>query len=145
LGGIWPLEFEGLAMADVNEEIAREWMAAFERDPPMSANFPLLMPNGAKIDSFVGICSSCKNPIAAEMVRGQVVWSLRNVATVAANGYCQGCQRITHHACRFRMVQATYQAEWIGSDGRWYRKTPGPSSKWAHLVNWLYRLLARGR
>lgn len=100
------------------------WVAAFQRDEPMYKSFPLVLPNGAKIKTFTGICSSCKEPVNPELVRGRVMWSLPTVATVEGNSYCEDCQRITHHDCRFRAEGNTYRAEWPGLDGRWYSKTP---------------------
>lgn len=105
-----------------------EWVRAFERDRPMYQSFPIVLPNGATIATFTGVCSGCKQPVDPERVRGRVMWSLPTVATVDGNSYCERCQRITHHDCRFRAEGKTYRAEWPGLDGRWYCKVPpGPS------------------
>jgi len=110
------------------------WLAAFHRDRPMHESFPVILPNRATIHTFTGICSACKQPVDPMMVRGRVMWSLPDVATIDANSYCTPCQRITHHDCRFRSTEKTYRAEWPGLDGRWYSKIPPQPRWWRTLV-----------
>lgn len=110
------------------------WITAFRSEQPLYKSFPILLPNGGRVNKFTGICSGCKEAIDHEMVRGRVMWSLPTVATVEANGYCHSCQKITHLHCRFRAHGQTYKVEWPDLDGRWYAKVATQTPWWRRVV-----------
>ena len=110
---------ENMAMSDAK---VRGWIAAFDTEPPLHTLFPVELLNGKTVPGIHVVCSQCKGHISGDRVHGRVIQSLANVVTVAANGYCEQCDRMTHIDCRFRGTADETVVEWLSSNGCWYAK-----------------------
>lgn len=120
----------------------REWVAAFERDPPLHHSFPIKLPNGSVLHKVVGICSACGKPVDPDHVHGRVIASMANVTTVDAHAYCIPCQQITNLHFRLRPVRSHYEIEWCGTDGIWRRRDGRPPTRFVRLCQLVLRLFA---
>ncbi len=109
------------------------WITAFRNEHPLHNHFPVHFDNGAFVGEFVGVCSACAQAVSPDMVHGRVMRSTATVVTVEGNSYCEKCECITHHECRFRAVGKTYCVEWAGTDGKWYQKSYNPPSLWKKI------------
>ena len=124
------------------EREVRDWVAAFERDPPLFAQFPVTLRNARTIPGVHLVCSTCNGRISGDRVRGRVVQSLPGVITVTANGMCVGCERLTHIDCRFRSDEQSAVLEWL-ANGRWQARPMQPESIRMRIVDAFRRLLTR--
>jgi hypothetical protein len=106
----------------ISEATTLSWIAAFDKEPPLFSLFPVTLVNGKTVPGVHVVCSKCKATISGDRVHGRVIQSLANVVTVAANGYCEQCDRMTHIDCRFRAMADETVVEWMSSNGRWYAK-----------------------
>ncbi len=125
------------------EREVRDWIAAFERDPPLFMQFPLSLRNGKSIPGVHVVCSACHCQISGDRVRGRVIQYLPHVATIRANAMCTRCDRITHVDCRFRADGKIAVVEWLGTNGRWQSRLMQPQSIRARIADAFRRLLAR--
>lgn len=128
--------------SSASERAARDWVAAFERDRPLYEQFPLTLANGRSIPGLHVVCSECACRISGDRVRGRVVQSLPHVITVAANGMCTRCDRITHIDCRFRSDEQTAVLEWL-AHGQWQARSMQPGSFRVRIIDVFRRLLDR--
>lgn len=127
---------------------ARAWISEFQNEPPLHTLFPLTLSNGKTVPSIHVVCSCCDGRLSGDRIHGRVVQSLAHVVTVAANGYCEQCERMTHIDCRFRTIRDETVVEWLASNGRWQaRQLRQPTvvekiTRGAHrLLEWLGRAL----
>ena len=95
------------------------WLSAYKREAPLYSQMPITLQNGKSVPGLHVVCSSCGNQISGDRVRGRVVQSLPNVVTIAANGFCEPCDRITHIDCRIRTNGGETLIEWLASNGAW--------------------------
>jgi len=109
---------------------AERWRLDYERDRPLHIQFPLKLLSGRSIPGLHIVCAGCGSRLSGDAIRGRVTDSLRHVVTVAANGMCTGCARITHIDCRFRTVREDIIVEWLASNGRWQAR---PLRRTSHL------------
>jgi hypothetical protein len=98
------------------------WITAFQSEPPLHTLFPVYLVNGKSVPGVHIVCSKCGGRISGDRVRGRVVQSLPHVVTVAANGWCEECDRMTHIDCRFRSNADETVVEWLASGGYWQAK-----------------------
>lgn len=104
---------------DTLEVKARAWLTDFHRDQPLYVQFPLRLANGKSVPGVHVACSFCNDRISGDRVHGRVIQSLPHVVTVAANGFCEHCSRMTHIDCRFRVHGGETLIEWLMTNGRW--------------------------
>ena len=109
-------------VAPIPEAKVREWIAAFEADPPLPTAFPVTLSNGTQVPGVHLVCSQCGNSISGDRVHGRTVQSLPHVLSVSASGYCAECDRLTHIDCRFRARTRDTLVEWLGTNGYWQAK-----------------------
>lgn len=122
---------------------SRDWVAAFERDPPLYDEFPLTFENGRSIQGLQIVCSACSCRISGDRVHGRVTQMLPHVFTVTANAMCTRCDRITHIDTRFRIDAQAVIVEWLATDGRWQARPMQPESIRARVFDAFRRLLTR--
>ncbi len=106
----------------IPEGKARDWITAFESEPPLHTHFPVRLPNGKSVPGVHVVCSCCNGRISGDRIHGRVIQSLPHVVTVSANGYCEPCDHMTHIDCRFRSVSDETLIEWLSSGGQWQAK-----------------------
>jgi len=123
------------------EREVRNWVNAFERDPPLYTLFPRRLKNGTSIPGVHVACSACNCRISGDRVRGRVTQLLPDVLTVAANAMCTRCDRVTHVDFRFRADKTTTVVEWLAGNGRWQARPMQPLSIRVRVVDALRRLL----
>jgi hypothetical protein len=138
-----------LPMTDIEKDCTtsarevRDWIAAFERDPPLYSQFPLTLQNERSIPGLHVVCSTCQCTISGDRVRGRAMQSLPHVVTVIANAMCTRCDRITHINVRFRADGEIAVVEWLGRNGRWQARPMQPRSLRVRLGDAFRRLLTR--
>lgn len=122
------------------EGLIREWKA----HPPLSGSFPVVIPNGGRIDGFSGDCSNCNGAIEHADLHGFVAFPIPTVATISAVGVCRKCSCLTPFQHRVRAVDGGLQSEWVNRAGQWvkrrWNKEPGHGmfSGWRRgLLEWL--------
>ena len=120
---------------------AEGWRRDFERDAPLYTHFPLTLVNGKSIPAVQIVCDGCGGRLSGTAVRGRLVNSLPHVVTVAANGKCTACTRITHVDCRFRAHADETIIEWLGSDGRWQARAMEGTSRMEQVVGLFIQLM----
>ena len=98
----------------VPEATVQGWLADFENDPPLNAQFPVQLSNGTKVPGIHVVCPGCKACLSGDRVHGRLVRSLSTVVTVTANGRCGQCGRITNVVARFRSEGKQTVIEWHG-------------------------------
>ena len=125
------------------ESKVREWIADFETDSPLYIHFPLLLVNGKSVPGVHVVCSKCGGRISGDRIHGRVMQSLAHVVTVAANGICQPCNRMTHIDCRFRANPNETVVEWLSSSGRWQSREVRPPSLGEKIASAARRVAAR--
>ena len=118
---------KNLSERPVPEATVQGWLADFENDPPLYAQFPVQLSNGTKVPGIHVVCPGCKACLSGDRVRGRLVRSLSTVVTVTANGKCVQCGRITNVVARFRSQGKQTVIEWLGTDGRWRARDLRPS------------------
>ena len=118
---------KNLSERPVPEATVQGWLADFENDPPLYAQFPVQLSNGTKVPGIHVVCPGCKACLSGDRVRGRLVRSLSTVVTVTANGKCVQCGRITNVVARFRSQGEQTVIEWLGTDGRWRARDLRPS------------------
>lgn len=125
------------------EREVRAWLAAFERDPPLYALFPLTLKNGKSIPGVLVVCSACGGRLSGDRVRGRVTQPLPHVSAVTANAMCTLCNRVTHVDFRFRADTTKTVVEWLASNGLWQARPMQPPSVRARVVDAFRRLMHR--
>lgn len=95
------------------------WLSAYKRDAPLYSQMPITLKNGKSVPGVHVICNTCGNNLSGDRVHGRVVQSLPNVVTIAANGYCEPCDRLTHIDCRLRANGDETAIEWLAGNGIW--------------------------
>ena len=118
---------KNLSERSVPEGTVQGWLADFENDPPLYAQFPVQLSNGTKVPGIQVVCPGCKACLSGDRVHGRLVHSLSTVVTVTANGKCVQCGRITNVVARFRSEGKQTLIEWLGTDGRWRARDLRPS------------------
>lgn len=103
----------------MSEAKSLDWITEFKNDPPLHTLFPVTLSNGNQVPGIHIVCASCNNRISGDRIHGRVVQSLVHVLTVAANGYCEGCNRVTHVDFRFRANTNDTIIEWLATNGYW--------------------------
>lgn len=126
----------------VPEAQARQWVAAFERDPLLTTQFPLQLVNGSTVPGIHLGCSGCGDRIANDRIHGLVTRPLPHVVTVAANEYCEACDRMTHIDCRFRVQAGKAVVEWLDGNG-WQAKVMRLPTLLERIIHAARRLKAR--
>lgn len=121
----------------------RNWVDAFERDPPLFTQFPVALNNGRAIPGLHVACSACRCRISGGRVHGRVSQFLPHVVSVTANAKCDVCDKITHIDCRFRTDHNITVIEWLGCNGRWQARLMQPESLGGRVVDKFRRLLVR--
>jgi len=121
----------------------RDWIVAFERDPPLFTQFPVTLKNGRSIPGVHVVCSSCRCTISGDRVHGRAIQSLPHVISVRANSMCTRCDRMTHIDFRFRADREIAVVEWLASNGRWQARPILPRSLPVRLGDAFRRLLTR--
>jgi hypothetical protein len=125
------------------EREVRDWIAAFERDPPLFAQFPLTLRNGRSIPGVHVVCSTCRCTISGDRVHGRVTQFLPHVISVSANAMCTRCDRLTHLDFRFRADRELAVVEWLAGNGRWQARPMRPRTLRVRLGDAFRRLLTR--
>lgn len=105
--------------SEVHPDTARAWSAAFEADLPLYQQFPIALKNGKKVPGVRVVCGTCDQHITGDRLRGRVMRLIPHVVTVAANGYCVCCERLTHVDFRIRASADTTVVEWLARNGQW--------------------------
>lgn len=104
---------------EVQADKARAWGAAFESDLPLHKQFPVTLTNGKKVPGVRVVCGTCDQHLTGDRLRGRVVRLIPHVVTVAANGYCICCERLTHVDFRIRASVDRTVVEWLARNGQW--------------------------
>jgi hypothetical protein len=118
-------------------------IAAYERDAPLAAQFPVRLVNGRELPAIHLNCSCCGRRLPDDTVHGRLIQSLPHVVTVEANGLCEPCNRLTHLDCRVRANDDQTLIEWLGSNGRWMAREYRPPSWFESAAARVQRMLAR--
>lgn len=104
---------------EAHPDKARAWGAAFESDLPLYQQFPLTLSNGKKVPGVRVVCGTCDQHLTGDRLRGRVVRLIPHIVTVAANGYCVCCERLTHVDFRLRASPERTVVEWLARNGQW--------------------------
>src|SRR5882672_12770638 len=109
-------------------------MMAYREEPALHTQFPISLPNKARVMGVACICARCGEAVEGENIHGRVFWSLPNVATAEATGFCAPCQTITRLNCRFRPQGEGFRIDWTGRDNRWRSQLMVTPTLWRSLV-----------
>ncbi len=131
-----------------DESVASEisvaaWLAAYKQDEPLYSHMPIELNNGTSVPGLHVVCKTCGSNISGDRVRGRVIQSLPHVVTIAANGFCAPCDRLTHIDCRLRANTDETLIEWLGSNGIWQGRAFRPPTLSEKLARWMRRMLFR--
>ena len=127
----------------VREGDVAAWLTSYKTDAPLHSQMPITLQNGKAVPGVHVVCSSCGNRISGDRVRGHVIQSLPHVVTIAANGFCGPCDRLTHIDCRFRATADETVVEWLASNRCWQAKEMRQPTLGEKITEYLRRLLSK--